>query len=73
MVAGDGADKTTYVTSQTIYAPLNGGFMPCDACNINDNNYFKLRDLGELFGFEVDWDETNNCVIIDSTKNFTED
>ncbi len=40
---------------------------------INDNNYFKLRDLGELFDFDVSWDGENNCVLIDSESSYTED
>lgn len=38
------------------------------AYNINDNNYFKLRDVGEAFGFAVDWDESTNSVIVDTQE-----
>ncbi len=31
---------------------------------INDNNYFKLRVLGEFFDFGVDWHEAENTVLI---------
>ena len=37
------------------------------AYNINGNNYFKLRELGSLIDFDVDWDGVNNRVLI-STK-----
>ena len=40
--------------------------------NIADNNYFKLRDLGKLAGFGVDWDETTRSVLI-STERTTPD
>lgn len=36
--------------------------------NINDNNYFKLRDVGQLVGFGVDWDETTRTVVITSDR-----
>ena len=38
---------------------------------INGNNYFKLRDLGELFDFGVSWDGANNCVLIDSETGYS--
>ena len=40
---------------------------------IAGNNYFKLRDVGQMFDFEVDWDGARNAVIIDSTKSYTAD
>lgn len=40
--------------------------------NIADNNYFKLRDLGKLAGFGVDWDETT-CSVLISTERATPD
>ncbi|MBR1969393.1 MAG: hypothetical protein IKA17_03455 [Clostridia bacterium] len=79
---GDGTDKTAYVSTQNVEAPMDGGVcrwyengevIGWAAYNINGNNYFKLRDIAELFEFEVDWDSTNNCVIIDTTKPYTED
>ncbi len=70
---GDGKDKVAYVSEQQLLAPMDGGFPGFTAYNINGNNYFKLRNIGELFEFEVDWDGANNCVIIDTTKPYTED
>ena len=32
--------------------------------NIGGNNFFKLRDLGKLLGFTVDYDETSDTAII---------
>jgi len=37
--------------------------------NINDNNYFKLRDLGEKFDFGVNYDERSNSVLISTKTN----
>lgn len=36
--------------------------------NINDNNYFKLRDIGQLVGFGVEWDEATRTVVITSDR-----
>lgn len=36
--------------------------------NIKDNNYFKLRDIGQLVGFGVDWDEATRTVVITSDR-----
>lgn len=39
------------------------------AYNINGNNYFKLRDLGELVGFNIEWDGANNRILINTTED----
>ena len=36
--------------------------------NIADNNYFKLRDIGKLVGFGVDYDEATQTVEISTTR-----
>ena len=46
--------STANPTAATIL--VNGSNVSLDAYNINDNNYFKLRDIGEAFDFGVDWD-----------------
>ena len=40
--------------------------------NINDNNYFKLRDVGKLAGFGVDWNEDTRTVEINTTRTTPE-
>ncbi len=62
MSLGDGTVKSGALSTDTVY--LNGVVVELTAYKINDNNYFKLRDLGEALGFEVDWDGTN--VIVNS-------
>ena len=37
-----------------------------EAYLIGGNNYFKLRDLGELLCFDVDWEEATRTVILDT-------
>lgn len=68
---GDGlAKQATNGTSNISkdYSPVS-----LRAYMINGNNYFKLRDLGRLFDFDVSWDGENNCVLIDSLNSYTED
>ena len=40
---------------------------------INDNNYFKLRDIGDAFDFGVDWDAENSSILIDTSKSYGEE
>lgn len=40
------------------------------AYNINFNNYFKLRDLGALFNFNITWDENNQLIGIDTSSPY---
>lgn len=40
--------------------------------NINDNNYFKLRDVGKLAGFGVDWNEDTRTVETSTTRTAPE-
>jgi len=53
-------------TDSRIY--VDGIEVSMKAYNINDNNYFKLRDLGEFIGFNVDWDGANNRVLISTNQ-----
>jgi SpoIID/LytB domain protein len=40
--------------------------------NVNDNNYYKLRDIGDALGFAVDWDP-EGVVVIRSAEKTTDD
>lgn len=40
---------------------------------VNGNNYFKLRDIGELFNFGVEWDGDNNTISIDTSKRYIDE
>jgi hypothetical protein len=71
-MTGKGAgDKTPLPTTSKI--TLNGKNVNFTAYNIDDNNYFKLRDIGQAFDFGVDWDGANNTIIIDTSKGYTVD
>ena len=45
---------TTTPTTSTVY--VDGKAVKFESYTINGNNYFKLRDVGQMFDFEVDWD-----------------
>jgi hypothetical protein len=55
---------------------VNGENVVFDAYNINDNNYFKLRDLaytlnGTAKQFEVGWDEVSDAISLTSGNVYT--
>ncbi|WP_054698067.1 stalk domain-containing protein [Syntrophomonas palmitatica] len=55
---------------------MNGRAMTLEAYTINDNNYFKLRDIAMALNgtekqFEVSWDGTNNTFSLTANKAYT--
>jgi len=57
---------------------VNGKEVSFEAYNINDNNYFKLRDLamavnGTEKNFEVSWDAVQNAIALTTQKAYTPD
>ncbi|MDO5141539.1 MAG: leucine-rich repeat protein [Eubacteriales bacterium] len=52
---------------------VNGISISFDAYNINDNNYFKLRDVGQLFNFGVTRDGNKNQITIYDVLMYTKD
>lgn len=69
--AGDGKTKTCTL-SKSIIAKDDVPITPT-AYTINGNNYFKLRDIGQLFDFGVEWDGNRNAIMIDTNKVYTSD
>ena len=61
-----GTDKSdsTVMSSQSIQ--VNGEVMDLTAYNIGGNNFFKLRELGEALGFDVDYDEATRTMLVTS-------
>ncbi len=59
---GEATNKNALLSTATLR--LNGEEIAPMAYNINGNNFFKLRDLGEAIGFDVQWDETNKTIVI---------
>ncbi|NYB73769.1 leucine-rich repeat protein [Sedimentibacter hydroxybenzoicus DSM 7310] len=70
LALGDGQSKQSTLSTSTIYK--DGVEVSLTAYNINGNNYFKLRDLGQVFNFEVSWDGANNTVVINTANDYTE-
>ncbi len=71
-MTGKGAgNKTPTPTASTIF--VDGVETEFTAYNIEGNNYFKLRDIGEVFDFEIDWDGARNTIVIDTSKGYTPD
>lgn len=69
MAAGDGKTKQAAVNSSPIYK--DGVQVSLTAYTINGNNYFKLRDLGQVFDFGVTWDGATNTIRIDTSTGYT--
>ena len=63
--------KTPSPTSAKI--TLDGGEVQFTAYNIEGNNYFKLRDIGQALDFGVGWDSANDTIVIDTSKGYGDD
>jgi len=65
----DGTESVQAITNQsTIY--LDGEEIELQAYTIGGNNYFKLRDVGEVFDFAVVWDGELNQIGIDTSVGY---
>lgn len=63
LMTGADKSKTAVQSSQKIL--INGEeFSNISAYNVGGNNYFKLRDLGDILGFNVDFDDWTNCAVV---------
>ncbi|MDR0862874.1 MAG: hypothetical protein LBN30_08910 [Oscillospiraceae bacterium] len=69
LAKGSGGNKTPVPTSSKIYK--DGAEVSFVAYTINDNNYFKLRDIGAAFDFGIGWDGATNTITIDTSKGYT--
>lgn len=59
---GSAVNKRAVLSSAKL--SLDGIEIAPMAYNINGNNFFKLRDLGAVLGFDVDWSEANKTIVI---------
>ena len=62
-------DKTAVPTTSRIY--LDDIEIRFISYNIEGNNYFKLRDIGAVFNFGVNWDGGTNTIFVDTGKGYT--
>ncbi len=60
--------KEAVATNAALY--INDQAASFVAYNINGNNYYKLRDLGQAINFAVIWDEYANTIIIDTASDY---
>ena len=69
MSRGNGQNKHAVLTSSPL---LKDGIQVTSVIgyNINDNNFFKLRDLGALFDFNVSWDGAKRAVIVNTAESY---
>ena len=58
-------------SSQSFY--LEDRMIDLEVYSINGTNYVKLRDVGQVVGFGVDYDASSNSVIISPDKPYTEE
>lgn len=65
MSAGSKINQIGKPTKSALY--LNGARADFTAYNINGNNYFKLRDIGQAINFSVEWDAARRCITIDTS------
>ena len=75
-VGGEMATKgssTVNAASSTSVIMLNGTVVKLTAYNIANNNYFKLRDVGIAFDFDVSWSNEAQTIVIDTTSGYTAD
>jgi len=69
-ISGNFVEKEGKLNTAKIF--VDGKEVELKAYGIDGYNYFKLRDIGKLFNFGVEWDATNNAVIIDTSKPYIE-
>ncbi len=65
---GDGASKSAVLSTAKIYK--NGSEVKLTAYTISDNNFFKLRDVAQLFDIGVTWDAATSTVGIDTAASY---
>ncbi len=69
MATGAGAaSKTAYTCIWKLY--LGDAEIYLAGYNIDGNNYFKLRDLGQTFDFQVDWYEKEQTITIETDQSY---
>lgn len=62
-----GADKSASAVRSAQSLQIDGKTVTgLAAFNLADNNFFKLRDLGDALGFTVEYDQTTNTMVVTS-------
>lgn len=71
MASGDGAEKTPVLNTSKIYK--DGQEITLKAYTINENNFFKLRDIAKAFDIGITWDSETSTVGIDTSIGYVEE
>ena len=61
-----GTDKSASAVASAQSIEIDGEAVELTAFNIGGNNFFKLRELGEALGFDVDYDGATATMIVKS-------
>ena len=69
VISGNTSDLSAAPTSSNV--TLDGKLISLTAYRIGDNNYIKLRDIGSVFGFGVDWISATGTISIDTAKGYS--
>ncbi len=68
MEKSDDIPRIAILSEAEIY--IDGEPVILSTYEIDDNNYFKLRDIMEIFDVYVGWNAYNNSVILDTSKSY---
>lgn len=69
LTAGDGSYHVYTPSTSTL--SIDGHTVEQPSYLIDDNHYFKLSDMGEIFDFDVTWDDENNTITLDTISGYT--
>lgn len=67
LATGTDKSKTCVASTQTL--AVNDIVRPVTAYNIGGNNFYKLRDLGSLLGFDVSYTASTNTAAVSTTAD----
>lgn len=65
------ANQSAKATPATYSIYIDSKKTSFEAYNIQDNTYFKLRDLGHALSFDIDWNDSTNQIFISTKKENT--
>ncbi len=68
MVQSDGSAKTATLNQSQIY--VDGKAVTLVAYKIDDNNFFKLRDIMQIFDVAVGWEASTDAVTLDTNSSY---
>jgi len=68
MAKGDGKAKQATRTNSRIF--VDGGEVSMTAYNIGGSNYFKLRDVMQIFDISVGWDSATSTATINTNEGY---